>query len=339
MIIKFKPFVSYVLLHKTNKHSDSNCRAQQNSVPPDAAKKWPTGAKKMSKSRRLRFKSSNEQKKIHAFHRIDGRVSFEDSSNEDDSEVVEQSLMHLHTVLKIPKVEDNPFSPDPFEMDTERYPSLLSPGDPILPQATVPLPTEPVLINGVYYHQVPPSHNVVLATSSVPDPTLVAVPPTEVLAPNGSTPSADKSKFGLEFVMPDQPPAKKTGRSSPTLIRSSSRTRSRPNSRSNSRSRRADNQCKSPLEPPNTRSGRGCGRKRPDIPTTPIQVPASHSHLMAVPKPKKGLKITFSTATHEQKVETMVHHLERLAKEASTPFIVTSKPSTDTAIQPEPVLA
>ena len=75
------------------------------------------------------------------------------------------------------------------------------------------------------------------------------------------------------------------------------------------------------------------------MPTTPILVPMSHSHLMTVPKPKKGLTITFSTDTHTRKVKTTVQHLERRAKEASTPLIVTPKPSADTVVKLEPVLA
>ena len=432
-------------LHKTDNHYDSNCRSQQESVPPDASKKRPTGAKKTSKPRRLHFKSSNDRKKfMHSIEEMEG-VSFDDSSNEDDSEVVEQSLMQLHadfssensdddeshsdlhvlvlqpgnmleeadvimteenapctqtekpsapsqndlssvgsavshlslntslslreviessvgspvlsdyaalspsdvalldspdpepsdSLLKIPKVQENPFTPDPLEMDTEMFPSLPSLADPVPPQATAPLPHGPALINGVYYQPLPPPHNVVAVTSSAPDPTLTTVTPSEVLASNGSVPQADKPKVGLEFAMPEQPPAKKTGRSSRTRSRSSSRTRSR-HDRSNSRNCQARNQGKSSLEPPLTRSSLGRGRKRPDMPTTPIQVPASHSHLMAKSKPNRGLKITFATDTHERKVETTVQHLEQLGNKASAPLILTSKPSMDTSVQPEP---
>ena len=194
------------------------------------------------------------------------------------------------------------------------YPSLPFPANPVLPQATTPLPHEPVLINGVYYQPVPQPHNVVVATSSVPDPTIVEIQPSEVPASNGSVPSADKPKVGLEFVMPEQPPAKMTARSSRTRPRSSSRTRSRPNSRSSSRNRQEGSHHKSPLEPKNLRSGWGGGKKRPNMPTTPILVPTSHSHLMTVPKPKKGLTITFSSDTQTHKAEMTVQHLERLAK-------------------------
>ena len=79
------------------------------------------------------------------------------------------------SIPKIPKVEENPFSPDPFEMDAEMYPSLPSPADPVLPQATTPLPHGPALINRVYYQPVPPPHNFVVATSSFLDPTLVTL--------------------------------------------------------------------------------------------------------------------------------------------------------------------
>ena len=186
------------------------------------------------------------------------------------------------------------------------------------------------LINGVYYQPVPLPQNVVVATSSVPDPTVVKVQSLEVPTSNGSASSvqtAGKPKVRLEFAMPEQPPAKKTARSSHHKSRSS------------------------PGPGPDLTPGQfpaivkwkasaraiwshriqgaapGRGKKRWDMPTTPILVPTSHSHLMTVPKPKKGLTITFSTDTHTLKVETTVQHLERLAKEASTPLIVTPKPS------------
>ena len=72
------------------------------------------------------------------------------------------------------------------------------------------------------------------------------------------------------------------------------------------------------------------------MPNTPIQVPASHSHLMAKSKPKKGLRITFSTDTYEHKVEATVQHLSKLSTEASIPLIITSRPSKETSVKPEP---
>ena len=72
------------------------------------------------------------------------------------------------------------------------------------------------------------------------------------------------------------------------------------------------------------------------MPTTPIQEPASHSHLMTKTKPKKGLRITFCTETHKPEVQTLVQHQEQLVNEASAPLAVTSKPSAVTSVQPEP---
>ena len=53
--------------------------------------------------------------------------------------------------IKIPKVEENPFSPDPIEMDTEMFPPLPTAENPVVPQTTVPLPNGLVRINGIYY--------------------------------------------------------------------------------------------------------------------------------------------------------------------------------------------
>ena len=180
------------------------------------------------------------------------------------------------------------------------------------------------MINGIYYQPIPAPHNIVVTTSSVSDPSLVAVNPTN--APAASAPSADKPKVGLEFAIPEQPPAKKTGRRSRSRSRSSSRTRTKTE-RPDSRNSQAVNQ------PPNTRVSRGRGKKK--MPATPIQVPASYSHLMTKSKPKEGLKITFATDSHERKVETTVLHLAKLSTEASAPLVVTSRPSKETSVKPE----
>ena len=84
-------------LYKTDKHSDSDCRAQQESTPPIAAKRRPTGDKKGSKPRRLLFKSTTDRKKfLRSIEEMEG-VSFDDNSNDDHGDVVTQSLMQLHT--------------------------------------------------------------------------------------------------------------------------------------------------------------------------------------------------------------------------------------------------
>ena len=411
-------------LHKTDKHSDSNCRAQQETTQPNAAKKRPAGAKKPNKPRRIGFKSSNDKKKfLRSIEEMEG-VSLASGSDNNNSDVVEQSLMQLfadpsseesdddenqtdlhvlvltpgnmlgeddvvmtdaeapgaqteacaaptkneqshsspaasntslretiessigspgfssdytalspsdialldgpdpqpdNSDIQIPKVEENPFSPSfhKTDMDTEMFPALPSPGTPTVPQTAAPLPNGPVKIYGVYYQPVPTPHNLVVATSTVSDPTLMAL----------NSQKAEKPKVGLEFAMPEQPPAKKTG----------GRTRSRSRSSSRNRSR-AGLSHETPTDlPPVTRRGRGRGR--PKMPSTPIEVPASHSHLLTKSKPKEGLKITFTADTHERKVESTVQHLAKLSTEASVPLVVTSRPSKETFVKPEPAIA
>ena len=406
-------------LHKTDKHSDSNCRAQQETTQSNAAKKRPAGAKKTNKPRRIRFKSLNDKKKfLRSIEEMEG-VSLEhddDDDVDDDSDVVEQSLMQLfadsssddyekctdphvlvltpgnmmgeddvvmtdaetastpadacstkneqsqlspspadsnislretiessigspgfssdYTALspsdvalldgpdpphssdiQIPKVEENPFSPNLPDMDadTEMFPALPSSEASAVPKTATPLPNGPVIIKGVYYQPIPTPHNVVVTTSAVADPTLAALPPS----------GTEQPKVGLEFAMPEQPPAKKSGRRTRSRSRSSSRNRSKAG---------LSHEIPADL-PPATRRGRGRGKPR--MPSTPIEVPASHSHLLNKPKPKEGLKITFATDNHERKVETTVQHLAKLSTEASAPLVVTSRPSKDTFVKPE----
>ena len=421
-------------LHKTDKHSDSNCRAQQESAQSNVAKKRPTGAKKPTKPRRIRFESTSDKKKfLRSIEEMEG-VSLEQNSDDDDSDVVEQSLMQLYadssseesdgnehhsnlhvlvltpgnmlgeedvimteaeapnapagnqlvptansqnsspmsqlktdtnvslretvepsihspgfpsdfaalspsdiallddpnpqpsdSSIKIPKVEENPFSPDPIEMDTDMFPPLPTVDTPAPPQPTAPLPNGPIRVGGVYYHLVPAPHNEVVSTSSVAAPNLVAV--NQGTAPSAPAPPVDKPKMGLEFVMPEQPPAKRTSRRS--------RSRSRSSSRNRNAAAKADSQIpQTSAQQTNVRTSRGRGKKK--MPTTPIQVPPSHSHLMNKSKPKEGLRISFASDAHERKVENTVQHLAKLSTEASAPLIITSKPTKETTVPPEP---
>ena len=273
-------------LHKTDKHSDSNCRAQQESTPPTAAKRQPTGDKKVSKPRRLRFKSTTDRKKfLRSIEEMEG-VSIDDNSNDDDGDIVTQSLMQLHVtspsepedtdeedehldlhilvlqpgdilddedaimedanttgtdkenqnpsqsprvnlnlpdtspdplalppqerarhihiggqaevgmfdtnplpdtpdyaslsssdaalldgpniletsapIPKIPKIEENPFSPNPSLFDLEMYPALSSPQESSKPESLIPLPHGRISLNGIYYDPVPPAHDQLL---------------------------------------------------------------------------------------------------------------------------------------------------------------------------------
>ena len=447
-------------LHKTDKHSDSDCRAQQESTPPTAAKRRPTGDKKVSKPRRLRFKSTTDRKKfLRSIEEMEG-VSIDDNSNDDDSEIVTQSLMQLRTtsppdpedtddederldlhilvlqpgdtlqdddaimedastigthsqnvltnsdplalppqerarhihiegqaevgildtnplpdtpdyaslsssdaalldgpnileistpIPKIPKIEENPFSPSSSLLDLEMYPALPSPQEPPKPEPQVPLPHGRILLNGIYYDPVPPAHNVVVATSSIPSTPMVRpvepTPTTSTVAketpatavPIPAAPATEKPKVGLEFAMPEDPPFQKVERKARKKSRSLSKTRSK--SRSQSRNRRSTDAKKSAVSQQTSvdvskmRSGRGRGKKKPEMTSAPIIVPTSYSHLLHIPEPKGGLTVTFSKEEQLRKVETTVQHLEKLSTEASIPMEVTSKPTVATKIE------
>ena len=88
-------------LHKTDKHSNADCRAQKETTPSStkaAAKKRPKGSeKRKAKPRKLKFKSTSDKKKfLRSIEDTEG-VSLESASS-DDEDVVEQSLMQLDPV-------------------------------------------------------------------------------------------------------------------------------------------------------------------------------------------------------------------------------------------------
>ena len=314
-------------LHKTDKHSDSDCRAQQESTPPTAAKRRPTGDKKVSKPRRLRFKPTTDRKKfLRSIEEMEG-VSFDDNSNDDDSDIVTQSLMqlpttppsesegtdeednhlnlhilvlqpggsieeddvvmedanttgankenqdpfqssrtnqdlpgtdtsldpltlisqesvpHIHVegqaetgmcytnqlpgasdnaslsssdaalldgpnisevstpLPKIPKIEENPFSP--CLLDLEMYPALPSPPESSEPQPHVPLPHGRINLNGIYYDPVPPPHNVVVATSSIPTEPMVRQEQSVSAAPAAPADEPKASTSAASTIQPE----------------------------------------------------------------------------------------------------------------------------------------
>ena len=79
----------------------------RNLCKPDAAKRRPAGAKKPNKPHRLYFKSSNHKKKfLRSIEKMEG-MSFDKSSDEDDSEVAEQSLMQLYADSSSKSSDDN----------------------------------------------------------------------------------------------------------------------------------------------------------------------------------------------------------------------------------------
>ena len=86
-------------LHKTDKHSNNDCRAQKEATSTaTVSKKRPKGSeKRKAKPRKLRFKSKSDKKKfLRSIEDTEG-VSLDSASSEDE-EVVEQSLMQLDPV-------------------------------------------------------------------------------------------------------------------------------------------------------------------------------------------------------------------------------------------------
>ena len=92
--VSIQAIKQWCALHKLDKHSDADCRAQQDTTTP-STKKRPTVTKKGNKPRRLCFKTAGDKKKfLRSVEGLEG-VSLEDGS--DDEQIVEQSLMQLQT--------------------------------------------------------------------------------------------------------------------------------------------------------------------------------------------------------------------------------------------------
>ena len=121
-------------LHKTDKHSDSDCRAQQESAPPIAAKRRSAGGKTVSKPRRLRFKTKTDRKKfLRSIDEMEG-VSFEDNSDNNDDNVAAKSLMQLNTA-------SSPESTDEEDNELDLQILVIQTGDP--------LPNEDVIMEDI----------------------------------------------------------------------------------------------------------------------------------------------------------------------------------------------
>ena len=195
---------------------------------------------------------------------------------------------------------------------------------------TALLPHGPVLLNSIYYQPVPAPHNVVVAQSTIPAPTIVpcapaaepTVPPplaaepmvsaqpaskpavsapTKSCEPMGSEKQREKPRVGLKFAMPETPPPKK----SISNLRLTSCSCSRSSSRQGEKR-------KSPKASPEKTNvdvrptGRGRGKKKPEMTNAPILVPTTHSHLISTTKPKPRLTVNLST---ENPIPRAVQHL------------------------------
>ena len=239
------------------------------------------------------------------------------------------------------KIEENPFSPSTYPVDEEMYPSLPSPQDPAPPAAAPPLPHGHILVGGVYYQPVPAPHNVVVAQSAVPPPSLVPVAPTEAPAlstPNDSdaesivvvksaeipesragtqsgssvsstTTKKPEPKVGLEFAMPKTPPpANRPAKKAKNGRRSWQRSRSSSSNRSSSQ--RDEIRASIPrgvntsdVPAPTLKGARGRGRGKIVETNAPLLIPTTPYPFNGVIKPKERLKVTVSAGDNAKKDE------------------------------------
>ena len=95
--VSIQALSQWCAFHKSDKHSDWDCRAQQDTATSTAQnpKKRPLGAtKKDNKPRRLKFKSKSDKEKFLCSIEETEGVSLESASSDDET-VVEQSLMQI----------------------------------------------------------------------------------------------------------------------------------------------------------------------------------------------------------------------------------------------------
>ena len=94
--VSIQAIQQWCALHKSDKHSDSDCCAQQEAASSNAAKKSSVNTKQGSKPCRLCFNSTSEKKKFLTSIEELEEVSLGDGS--DDENIVEQILMQLFEV-------------------------------------------------------------------------------------------------------------------------------------------------------------------------------------------------------------------------------------------------
>ena len=238
---------------------------------------------------------------IPATHLLPSTPDYASLSSSDTALLDGPNIFEASTPLpKVLKIEENPFSPNLLNLDDEMYPALPEPQEPSQYQQVIQLPHGRINVNGTYYIPVPPPHNEVVATSSVPTTSKVRLeaptPTPRTSVESSSRPTTTDSQKSLEepkaektFAKPEEPPFQKVERKSRKKSRSISKSRSK--SRSQSRNRKTGSQQATTVtvvEVPNVRSGRGRGKRRPEMPSAPIVVPPTHSHLLQVPKPRSG---------------------------------------------------
>ena len=114
------------------------------------------------------------------------------------------NISELSTPLpKIPKIEENPFSP--CLLDLEMYPALPSPPESSEPQPHVSLPHGRINLNGIYYDPVPPPHNIVVATSSIPTEPMVRQEQSVSATPAAPADEPKASTSAASTIQPEAP--------------------------------------------------------------------------------------------------------------------------------------
>ena len=282
------------------------------------------------------------------------------SLSSSDAALLDSPLAPLAPIPKF-EIEDNLFSLETYPADADMYPSLPAPQGSVPPPITTPVPHGPILLDGVYYQLVPAPHNVVVAQSTVPTPSLVpctsttVAEPVEVLALStsaeskvGSTAAPSLSacsepQVGLEFAMPESPPPNK--KANPDASRSRCRSTS---------SSRSCDEVKASITPKGLEAsatylkrGRGRGRKIVELTNSPLLIPTVKSHLSRITKPKEELTVTVPAengATNDDvplKFPTAIEHLSQLDKDVSTPLKLSKptspEPGTMVEFQQEPL--
>ena len=198
-----------------------------------------------------------------------------------------------------------------------------------LPSSEVPvvtaasLPYGPVLINGVYYQPVLAPNK---AQSTVPASTVVPCVPepaaSEPVFPKEQPAASEKPKVGLEFVMPETPPPKKS------IINLQLTNRSRSISRQ-CKKRKSPKASPKKTKPEVRPTRRGRGKKKLEMTNVPILVPTTHLHLIKVTNPKPGLTVNFSS---NGSIPRTVQHLSKFMIETTGPLETNSAPSAETTV-------
>ena len=167
-----------------------------------------------------------------------------------------------------------------------------------------------------------------VAQSALLAPTVVPCVP-EPAAPEEQPVAPEKPKVGLEFAMPETPPAKKSIIDLKQTNHSPSNSRQRKKRKSLTKASPEHSTKAKPEARPEVRpTGRGRGKKKPEMANPPF-VPTTHSHLISAAKPKPGLAVSFSS---DGSIPRTIQHLSKLTIEAVTHLETNGMPSAETTL-------